>query len=87
MNNENITINKLKRYKDRYVATYKLQKTNDYNHFIPLTIIKQDNNHYKFKFKYGEEETILFEGNIYIYNDCIALNYINNQNSLRGKNI
>lgn len=87
MHNEDITIEEFNGFRDRYMATYKLQKTNDYNHFVPIIIIKEDNNHYRFKFKYSEEETISFNGNLDIYNDCIALNYINNQNNLRGKNV
>lgn len=87
MHNEDITIDDLRGYRDRYIATYKLERTYDFVHIIPLTIIKQDNNHYRFNFKYGEEESILLNGTIDLYNDCIALNYSTKENNLSGKNI
>lgn len=70
-------------YKDKYVIKYNDQ-------IIPIFLIKQDENHYKIKFKYTNEEyniNMFLTGSIDLYKDCIALNYTSSDNSITGKNI
>lgn len=87
-NNDKLDITSIKGYRDKYLIEYVEKKSNfDQFDILPITLIKQDNNNYIFKFRYVYNSSMTFNGNITIYNDCISLNYISIDKNLVGKNI
>lgn len=79
---ENIEIKVVKKYRDGYNFIYNTDSV------LPLKIVKQDEFSYLIKFRYvNKEVSISFNGDIKIYKDCIAINYVSSDKCLEGKNI
>lgn len=87
INYDETYVKSIKGYRDKYLINY-CQNNLGLCDILPITLIKQDNNNYIFKFRYVDyNSSMSFNGNITIYNDCISLNYISNDKNLVGKNI
>lgn len=83
-NDENIEITSITGYRDKYVIRY---ECNNIEYILPIIVIKQDENNYIIRFRYIDDITISFNGNINFYKDCVAINYISYDKNLKGKNI
>lgn len=81
---DNIKIESFLGHKDKYLITY---LNNEKENYIPLYIIKQDDKHYLFKFRYVNSDSISFDGNVNVYDEFISLLFKSKDEKLISENV